>query len=65
MLLIIFIVEMAPSIGAQSRVLQADAIDFLGDTLTYAISLWAISKALEVRYKLSLVKSVSLIIIVS
>jgi len=59
---IMFIVEMAAGIGAQSQALQADALDFLGYTLTYAISLWAIGKALEVRCKVSRVKGLSLII---
>ena len=36
---IMFLVEMAAGRLAGSQALQADALDFLGDTLTYGISL--------------------------
>ena len=39
-----FVVEMASGIAAGSMALQADALDFLGDTATYAISLYVIGR---------------------
>lgn len=59
---LMFLVEMAAGIGAQSQALQADALDFLGDTLTYGISLWAIGKALSVRANVAIFKGVSLLL---
>ncbi|MBY6185277.1 cation transporter [Marinobacter hydrocarbonoclasticus] len=59
---VMFLVEMVAGIGAQSQALQADALDFLGDTLTYGISLWAIGKALSVRANVAMFKGVSLLL---
>jgi Co/Zn/Cd efflux system component len=59
---IMFLVEMAAGIGAQSQALQADALDFLGDTLTYTASLWVIGKALTIRSNVSMLKGVSLLL---
>jgi Co/Zn/Cd efflux system component len=44
-----FAVEMGAGALAGSQALQADALDFLGDSLTYAISLAVIGAALPVR----------------
>ena len=55
-----FIVEMAAGSYARSQALQADALDFLGDTLTYAISLWVIGKPLKLRATAALAKGISL-----
>lgn len=57
-----FLVEMGAGIGAQSQALQADALDFLGDTFTYAISLWAIGKSLTLRSNVALFKGYSLLV---
>lgn len=57
-----FLIEMSAGIGAQSQALQADALDFLGDTLTYGISLWAIGKSLTLRSNVALFKGYSLLL---
>ncbi|MBS0232520.1 MAG: cation transporter [Proteobacteria bacterium] len=55
-----FAVEMAAGQLARSQALQADALDFLGDTLTYGISLAVIGRSLEVRSGAALLKGFSL-----
>ena len=45
---------------AGSMALQADALDFAGDTATYGLSLFAITQSLAFRSKAALVKGVSL-----
>lgn len=55
-----FVVEMGAGALAGSRALQADALDFLGDTATYAISLAVIGRSLRVRSTAALFKGVSL-----
>ncbi len=44
-----FFVEMGAGAYAGSRALQADALDFLGDSVTYGISLAVIGSAVSVR----------------
>jgi len=56
----VFVVEMAAGALAGSQALQADALDFLGDTLTYAISLAVIGAALPVRAWAAFAKGASL-----
>mgnify|MGYP003735919379 CR=1 FL=1 len=56
-----FLVEMSAGQLAGSQALQADALDFLGDTLTYGLSLAVIGAALRVRAAAALAKSVSLL----
>lgn len=55
-----FLLEMAAGANAGSQALKADALDFLGDTITYAISLIVIGMSLKVRATAALVKGVSL-----
>ncbi len=55
-----FLVEMAAGHIAGSQALQADALDFLGDTLTYGMSLAVIGMPLIVRSRAAIVKGVSL-----
>jgi Co/Zn/Cd efflux system component len=55
-----FFVEMAGGAFSGSQALQADALDFLGDTLTYGISLAVIGASLTVRSRAALVKGASL-----
>lgn len=55
-----FIVEMTAGALAGSQALQADALDFLGDTATYGISLLVIGMSLRVRATAALFKGVSL-----
>ena len=55
-----FAVEMVAGMAAGSMALKADALDFLGDSLTYGLSLWVIGRTLRVRASAALVKGVSL-----
>jgi Co/Zn/Cd efflux system component len=55
-----FAVEVAAGLGAGSRALLADALDFAGDALTYAITLWAIGRPLRTRARAALLKGLSL-----
>ena len=55
-----FAIEMAAGAFADSRALQADALDFLGDTATYAITLLAIGASLHTRASVAVVKGISL-----
>jgi Co/Zn/Cd efflux system component len=55
-----FFVEMGAGALAGSRALQADALDFLGDTFTYGMSLAVIGSALRVRAWAAFIKGVSL-----
>jgi len=55
-----FIVEMTAGSLAGSQALKADALDFLGDSLTYAISLAVLGMSLHVRATAALVKGISL-----
>ena len=56
----LFVTEMSAGRIAGSQALQADALDFLGDTLTYGISLAVIGMSLRVRATAALLKGVSL-----
>ena len=44
-----FLVEIGAGLAAGSASLQADALDFLGDTANYAISLFVVGMALRYR----------------
>lgn len=55
-----FAVEMTAGALAGSQALKADALDFLGDTLTYGISLFVLGMSLRVRAMAALLKGVSL-----
>ena len=57
-----FIVEMTAGQVAKSQALQADALDFLGDALTYGISLAVIGASVKVRTSAALAKSISLLL---
>jgi len=60
---VMFIVEMLAGISSGSQALKADALDFAGDTATYALSLGVIGASLRVRARASLIKGGSLAII--
>ena len=60
---LMFLVEMAAGHLATSQALQADALDFLGDTLTYGISLAVIGSSLAVRSTAALFKGLSLTLV--
>lgn len=55
-----FAVEMIAGQTAQSQALKADALDFLGDALTYGLSLAVIGASLRVRATAALLKGLSL-----
>jgi len=55
-----FVVELAAGVLAGSQALQADALDFLGDTLTYGLSLAVIGMSQRIRATAALAKGISL-----
>lgn len=61
--LAMFLVEIVFSRVGRSQALQADALDFLADGLTYTLSLLVIGHSLRVRSMASLIKGVSLSVI--
>lgn len=58
---IMFLVEMVAGRLAGSQALQADALDFLGDALTYGLSLAAIGMSVKLRSAAALIKGLSLL----
>ena len=56
-----FGVEIVAGIAADSRALQADALDFLGDAANYAISLGVARMALVWRARAALVKAATML----
>lgn len=60
---LMFFVEMGAGRLAQSQALQADALDFLGDALTYGISLAVIGASIQARTNAALFKGVSLLLV--
>lgn len=57
---VMFLAEMAAGAAADSRALQADALDFLGDAANYAISLGVAGMALAWRARAALLKGTTL-----
>jgi Co/Zn/Cd efflux system component len=57
---VMFFVEGSAGFAGQSMALKADALDFAGDTATYAMSLMVIGMAVHWRARAALVKSLSL-----
>ena len=57
---LMFVTEIAAGHLAGSQALQADALDFLGDTLTYGLSLAVIGRPIETRARAAVLKGVSL-----
>ncbi|MBB6505342.1 Co/Zn/Cd efflux system component [Sphingomonas endophytica] len=58
-----FGIEIAAGVAAQSASLKADALDFLGDTANYAISLGVAGLTLRWRARAALAKGVSLLLL--
>ncbi|MFK7966429.1 MAG: cation transporter [Burkholderiaceae bacterium] len=58
---LMFVVEMSAGRSAQSQALQADALNFLGDALTYGLSLAVIGASVAVRTNAALFKEISLL----
>ncbi|MES9944742.1 MAG: cation transporter [Candidatus Thiodiazotropha sp.] len=56
-----FIVEIGASLVSNSMALRADALDFLGDSLTYAITLLAIGHSMRWRAAAAMFKGVTLV----
>jgi Co/Zn/Cd efflux system component len=55
-----FLVEIVAGLAAGSASLQADALDFLGDTANYAISLFVVGMVLHYRSWAALAKGVTM-----
>ena len=55
-----FLVEIGAGLAAGSASLQADALDFLGDTANYAISLFVVGMALRYRATAALLKGATM-----
>ncbi len=55
-----FAVEIFAGTWAGSQALKADALDFLGDALTYGMSLWVLGRPMRVRATAALLKGGSL-----
>lgn len=55
-----FVTELLAGVKGDSLALQADALDFLGDSATYALSLWVIGRSLRTRATAALLKGLSL-----
>ncbi len=55
-----FVTEIVAGHLARSQALQADALDFLGDTITYGLSLAVIGASLRIRATAALFKGLSL-----
>lgn len=55
-----FIVEIFGGAFADSKALQADALDFLGDATTYGLSLYVIGMSITARSRAAMLKGVSL-----
>ena len=59
---IMFVVEMSAGTIAKSQALQADALDFFGDALTYGMSFAVIGAAVKIRTMAAVAKGVSLFV---
>lgn len=58
-----FLAEIGAGLIAGSTALQADALDFLGDAVNYAIALWVASMALVWRARAALLKGIGLVVL--
>ncbi len=57
---VMFVTEMVAGSMAGSKALQADALDFFADAVTYGISFWAIGRSVATKSKVALLKAASL-----
>src|SRR5215468_7765600 len=57
---VMFLVEIGAGLAAGSASLQADALDFLGDSANYAISLFVVGMALRYRASAAMAKGVTM-----
>ena len=58
---LMFVVEISGGFLSKSQALKADALDFLGDSLTYGLSLFAIDSTKKVKVGVSALKGFSLL----
>jgi Co/Zn/Cd efflux system component len=56
-----FFIEFSAGHLAGSQALQADALDFFADGVTYALSFWAIGRPQRVRTGAAVLKGISLL----
>ena len=61
--LAMFLIEIVAGVAADSRALQADALDFLGDTANYGISLGVAGLALAWRARAAMLKGGTLAVL--
>lgn len=59
--LLMFFVELVSGFVTNSLALMADAVDFFGDTVSYAVSLVVMSMAVTIRSKAALLKAVCML----
>ncbi len=59
---LMFVVEATTGVLADSRALQADALDFLGDAATYGLTLWALAQSMRWRMRAARIKGWSLLV---
>ncbi|MBZ0325867.1 MAG: cation transporter [Alphaproteobacteria bacterium] len=57
---VMFVVEGGAGLAADSLALQADALDFLGDSVTYAVSLFVLGMSLRWRASAGLAKGLAM-----
>jgi cation diffusion facilitator family transporter len=55
-----FVTESLAGYFGDSAALQADALDFLGDSITYGMTLWVLDKSFWMRTSVALLKGLSL-----
>ncbi len=60
--LAMFLVEAGAGWGAQSVALQADALDFLGDSLNYATALFVLARSVAWRAGAALIKGCAMLV---
>ncbi|EKF74783.1 CDF family cobalt/cadmium/zinc transporter [Alcanivorax hongdengensis A-11-3] len=60
--LLMFVVEISVGWLSGSRALRADALDFLGDTATYGLTLWALGQSQAWRLRAARIKGGSLLV---
>jgi len=56
-----FVIEMMAGVAAGSQALKADALDFAGDTATYALSLFVLGMPIVWRARAAVLKGLSLL----
>lgn len=58
--LVMFVVEFGTAFFAQSVSLQADALDFMADAMTYGVTLLVLGSSLKVRATVAMLKGISM-----